>query len=220
MAVLLHLLLVRANWGVLLLSWRVFLVVRTFDLLLTTEITIPAVRLVYVSTPATSCRSTTIEIIVAPLSPAPLRWKAPFISPSIVHPASAATDTPTAMVEFLVIFTIFIRLPLFEVFIGVASPTLASPVRLETFPILSLWQVRVSITSSNCGTSSSAVIEHQSLATSVRRLLTVKVFFICWREMLIFLRLTSWSLRRLNDHEFFLIINGCRGLSMIVPLVS
>jgi hypothetical protein len=117
-----------------------------------------------------------------------------------------------------VIFTIFIRLPLFEVFIGVASPTLASSIRLETFPVLSLWLVRVSITSSNCGTSSSAVIEHQSLATSVRRLLTVKVvFFVGMREMLIFLRLTSWSLRRLNDHEFFIIL---RGLSMVVPLVS
>ena len=217
MAVLLHLFLVRANWGVLLLSWRVVLVVRTFDLLLRTKITISAVRLLHVSTPSASYRTTTIEIIVAPLSPAPLRWKAPLISPSIVHPASAATDTPSALLHFLVIFTIFIRLPLFEVFIGVASPTLASSIRLETFPVLSLWLVRVSITSSNCGTSSSAVIEHQSLATSVRRLLTVKVFFVGMREMLIFLRLTSWSLRRLNDHEFFIIL---RGLSMVVPLVS
>jgi len=216
-AVLLDLFLVRANWGVLLLSWRIVLVVRTFDLLLTTEITIPAVRLLHVSTPGTSCRTTTIEIIVAPLSPAPLRWKAPLIPPSIVHPASAATDTSTAILHFLVIFTIFIRLPLFEVFIGVASPTLASSIRLETFPVLSLWLVGVSITSSDGGTSSSAVIEHQSLATSVRRLLTVKVFFVSMREMFIFLRLTSWSLRRLNDHEFFIIL---RGLSMIVPLVA
>ena len=172
----------------------------------------------HVCTPATFCRTTTIEIIVDPLSPAPLRWKAPFIPPSVVHPASAAPGPPAAILHLLVIFTIFIRLPLFEVLIGVASSTLASPVRLKTSPVLSLWLVGVSEASAHGGASSGAVIEHQSLAASIRRLLSVEVVFFV--EMLIFLRLTGGSLRRLNDHKFFIIIKTDRGLSMVVPLVD
>jgi hypothetical protein len=107
---------------------------------------------------------------------------------------------------------ILIRLPLFKVFEGIAAATLASPVRLETPVVLAEFSlIGVSVASAHSGASSGAVVEHQSLPASIRRL-SVKVFFV---RVLIFLRLTIR--RGLDDREFIII--DIRGLSMEVPLV-
>jgi hypothetical protein len=169
---------------------------------------------------ATSYRAR-IEIIGNPLSPATLRgdWsiKSPISpsNPSRVHPASAASVSlhPTsALPEFLVIFAvILIRLPLFKVFEGIAAATLPSPVLLETPVLAEFSLIGVSVASAHSGASSGAVVEHQSLPASIRRL-SVQVFFV-W--VLIFLRLTIR--RGLDDREFIII--DIRGLSMEVPLV-
>ncbi len=170
---------------------------------------------------ATSYRAR-IEIIGNPLSPATLRgdWsiKSPISPshPSRVHPASAASvclHPTSALPKFLVIFAVILkRLPLFKVFEGIAAATLPSPVLLETPVVLPEFSlIGVSVASAHSGTSSGAVVEHQSLPASIRRL-SVQVFFVM---VLIFLRLTIR--RGLDDREFIII--DIRGLSMEVPLV-
>jgi hypothetical protein len=84
-------------------------------------------------------------------------------------------------------------------------------------PELSLL-IWVPIPSSHSGTTSGPVIEHQSLATSIRRLLEVSIFFII-RVAVIFLRLTIESLRSLNDHEFILIINNRLSIWLLVSML-
>jgi hypothetical protein len=216
----------------LFITW-VLLVVRTFDLLRTTEITISAAWLMWESTSPTSWR-TIVLIIVDPLSPAPLRWEGSLTISSTPHTTRAhSTSAPSvslhpATTELLVIFaTIFIaifkRLFLFEVFEGIrATPTLASPIRLKpsvaVLPELSLL-IWVPVPPSHGGTASGPVIEHQSLAASIRRrLLIVSIFFII-RVKVIFLRLTIESLRSLNDHEFILIINNRLSIWLLVSML-
>jgi hypothetical protein len=119
------------------------------------------------------------------------------------------------MPKFLTIFTVLKRWLLLEVIIGIATiAPLSPPVRLETVEV-SL--VGVSVATADSRATSSAVVKHERLAASVRRL-SVEVLFVIW--VLIFLRLTGdvslLMSGSFNDHEFLIIM----GLSMVMPLVD